>query len=414
MEFVTERKNKKEFGSVSKSRLAKYMKCPAQAYESLRETKKDLSFNQAIEKGNLYHELAAKQLHDMCTNKDYVYDIKKLETYTDLGIYNEVLDSMKFINLSKKLDGQAIIEIEKEITIQLPEVAPDFIVRAKPDGLSYMTIDKQDYIGIIEFKSGFSDISVIDNEVIIYAYAISKKYSLPVVFQRINLTNGKMFTHVFNKYRLAELKPQIVYVIKKWKSDMESEIKPEIKPGSHCSYCPYLTKCAGRKHISTLRQKYKAAIIAKNLAKKYEEEVKDAAKAELEMHPEYTESKGENILLPFLDNRYGAISKTTEFNQLAKKIVKKDEVKDLIIEYVLSNPTPENQELLKNCMSISLTDEVANILENNTLAETIQNTENVGIKESFKGDNYIIPVKRSIRTTISIKEKISGDDEDEE
>lgn len=412
MEFIQEEQKKFEFNSISKSRLSQYQVCPGMAWKKLRETKRDLSTNELIEKGFLYHEFAAKELFSMCTNKDYQYDNSRLDSFTNLKIYNEALNDFKYINLNRILEGQAIIDIEKEISIPIPEVGEEFVLRAKPDALSYLSSDNVDYIGVIEFKSGYGHINIVDSESILYSYAISQKYNLPIFFQRVNLSNGKKFFKKFTVYELKNMKKQIVSVLKKWKKDMESEIMPEIKPGNHCMYCKYLKKCSGRKNINTLRQKYKAVILLKKLTKVYEDEIKDAAKLVLEKHPEYSEEKGEYILLPFLDNKYGAISKTSEFNGLANRKLKKDEVKDILIEHVMKNPTQENVDILKACMSLSLTDEVADLLESGDLELTIKTTENEGVRSAFKGDNYAIPVKRIIKTNISFKEKYE-EDEDE-
>lgn len=413
MKFVEEKKAGFEFKSTSKSRLTKYQKCPALAYRSLRETKQSLEENHAIEIGNLSHELAAQELHKLQQNKDFEYDFTRLEKYRNLSTYAEAVENFKWINLRKILEGQAVIEIEKEISIPMPEVDEGFMLKLKPDALTYMSIDKHDYIGIIEFKTGYSDITQIDSELILYCYAIAKKYSLPVSFQRINLSNGKKFEKKFSRYEIGKLHDQIVIVMKKWKEDMEGDIIPEVKPGSHCSYCHYLNKCSGRKYVSTLRQKYKAVIILKELAKKYEAEIKQAAKEELDRHPEYVESVGEHVLLPFLDNKYGAISKTISFNSLAKRALKKDEVKDLLIQHVLMNPTPENIEMLKESMELSLTDQVSNILDSGGLRETIENYDNEGVKSVFKNGDYSIPIKRVVKSSIAIKAEMKAEEDEE-
>lgn len=379
MEFYEVKKEVK-ITSASKSRVGLYNKCPLRAYKTLREVKNEFNSNKMIDMGMLAHELAAKEVSELSGKP---YNVEKLAERYPLEVIYEVQENTRTtINFEKIFRDQTVTAIEETFSIELPEVEAGFKLISKPDAMSFTNIGDMPYICVYDWKTGYAAIDQVDSESIIYAYAAYKKHQLPVIFYRINLTTGKRWSHEFTSESISNMEPILIALLKKYKAEMESEYVPEYKPGSHCLYCPYITKCEGRKFVSTLRQKMKAAIWAKELAKKYEAEVKGAAKEVLDNIKEPLR-EGELPLLPFLDNKYGAVANTSRSFQLASRKIKATEVLNLLIESDLISQVVDNLKLKID-------------LETATLLNSLQ-----------------IPTKEVVRTTIKL-EAVQGESEEEE
>lgn len=380
MEFYTEVKKAVKVSSASKSKISLYNKCPLRAYKTLREVKGDFGGSKMLDIGMLAHELAAKEVYELSGKE---YNLEKLAERYPLEVIYEVQENTRAtVNFEKIFKDQTIIGVEETFSVELPGVAEDFKLISKPDAVAFGNINGQPYVRVYDWKTGYGTINEIDSEAIIYAYAAYKKYSLPVIFSRVSLTTGRYWSNEFSTVSLEKMTPMLVGLLKSYKKDMESEVLPEFKPGSHCHYCPFITQCDGRKYVTTLRQKMKAAIWAKELAKKYEAEVKDAAKEVLGNIKEPLK-EGEIPLLPFLDNRYGAIANTSRSFQLASRKIKAKDVIKLLEESGLLGEVIDNLTLKLDLHS-------ANLL-----------------------NSLQIPTKEVVRTTIKL-EAVQGESEEGE
>ena len=380
MEFYTEVKKKIKVGSASKSKISLYNKCPLRAYKTLREVKGDFGGSKMLDIGMLAHELAAKEVYKLSGKE---YNIEKLALRYPLEVIYEVQENTRAkVNFEKIFKDQSIISIEETFSIELPEIDKDFKLISKPDAIAFGNINGQPYVRIYDWKTGYGTINEIDSEAIIYAYAAYKKYSLPVIFARVSLTTGKFWSNEFSTVSLENMTPMLIGLLKSYKKDMENEVLPEFKPGSHCQYCPFITQCDGRKYVTTLRQKMKAAIWAKELAKKYENEVKNAAKEVLGNIKEPLK-EGEIPLLPFLDNRYGAIANTSKSYQVASRKIKAVDILNLLIDSGLISNVVDN-------LKLKLDQDSANLL-----------------------NSLQIPTKEVVKTTIKL-EAVQGESEEEE
>ena len=382
MKFVDTNNLKNKLKSVSKSKLMAYEKCPLMAYKTARDTKPN-SGGKALDIGILAHEIAAKKVAELAGIERSIDSEEIMEEYSIEVIYDVTEEIFKYNNFSYLYNNMQLIGVEESISFDMPEIEENFRFNARFDAISFMDLNDQKYIIVDDFKSGYQISTEVDTEAIVYAYAAYKHFGgLPVIFRRIGLRNGKTWEHEFSAESLESMERVIYFKIKHWKDEIEGELVPEYTPGSHCLYCPYLSKCQGRKDVSNLQKKYKAAIWAKQLAKQYENEVKLAAKEVLEhMSPEDLHS--EVVVLPFLGDKYGAVAKTTESYQLKTRKVKKAEVISMLIE---------TGEISKYTDSID-------IKFSERLSEDLQ--------ETFK-----IPMKKVVKTTISLVEKQTNSEED--
>lgn len=373
MKFIDVNK-RKEIKKVSKSLLSKYEKCPLWAYKDIRETKPKNFSSKPLEVGILAHEYAAKMLAEKIGVTREVNENK-----FPLEVVYEVKQMIKKINLDYFYRNLQIIGVEEYLTFESPEVEKDFVFAGRFDALSFTEVEEQKYIVVDDFKTSFVISTEVDSEALIYAYAVNKHFGLPVIFRRISLRNGRYFSHTFESADLEDMKETILFKIKFWKEELEGELIPEYTPGSHCQYCPYLSSCQGRKDISNLNKKYKAAIWAKQFAKKYETEVKAAA-AEVLTHT--TEIEDGEVLLPFLDNKYGAVAKISKSYSLKTRKFKKEDIIKLLIE------TGEIDKYI-NLLDIKLDESLAKEL----------------------AEDYKIPTKEVVRTTVSLVEKQGEENE---
>lgn len=375
MKFKNEKpSNKKNVSSCSKSRLALYEKCPLRAYKTLRETSRSVDNARMLDVGILAHEIAAKKVFAVAEKE---YNLEEVSNRFPMDVIYEVQAAVtNAVDYEKLFRNQAIIGIEESFSFEIPELGKDFRLIAKPDALTYREVKNNYYMGVYEWKSGFAFNSEVDTEAIVYAYATYKKYGLPVMFTRLNIRTGKSWSHEFTIQALEDIEESLLKLIAKYKKDMESDITPEFKPGTHCQYCPYIAQCQGRKYVNTLRHKYKAALWAKELAKKYESEVKEAAKSVLSNGvPSELEGEGTSVLLPFLDNRYGAIAETSKSYQLATRKIKKDQILNLLLE-------SGQLENVLDKLDIKFDEELSDMLV----------------------ENYQVPMKEVVRTSIKLKE----------
>lgn len=327
MEFLEVKQERRNITSVSKSRFAEYQRCPLKAWHLLRETKRDFDRGRPLDLGILGHDIAAQECSRILggnyqpTAEDFPLDVV-------FEVNEEIRGN---INFEKLLDEQVLVGIEDQYSIELSQVAAGFSLIVKNDLTTYREILGRPYTVVYEWKTGYQLSSEVDSEAILYAYAAYKKYGLPVIFIRVGLRNGKRFVKEFSVEALEAIEPTVVKLVKKYKADMEDEYSPEFRPGSHCLYCSKINSCDGRKYIASLRHKFKAAVWAKQLAKMYEDEVKNAAKEILAKEGAPDEG-GVKALIPFLEGRYGAIATTSKSYQMATRKVKKPEIIQKIIE----------------------------------------------------------------------------------
>ena len=362
--------------TVSKSKLQDYDKCPLLAFKKLRDTKYREPEGLML-KGILAHELAQEKIAHMAGLKFFA---RNVEERFPLEIINEVYDITEKSNIEKYYNDLQVFGIEESVSFELNDIKEDLMISCRFDVVSYAEIDNQKFIVVDDLKSGQAVTNKTDTESIIYAFAAYEKFGgLPVIFRRLSLSSNKNFIETFSVERLEKLKPSIYFLIKKYVEDMESEMIPDYKPGNHCLYCNYISSCQGRKNVSSLQNKYKAAIWAKNYAKKYEAEVKSAAASILEHIPTTSE---DIVLLPFLDGRYGAVAKTTTSWQLKGRSVKKDEIVKMLIE------TGEIAEY-SNLIDIKFNEDISTLLS----------------------ETYKIPMKEVVKTTVSLVEEAKEEEE---
>jgi len=360
-----------KINSVSKSRLQDFEKCPLMAYKKIRDTSAFES-NQAIEIGNLTHELAEKRIADFANIEFHIQNIAQRYDLVTIDTVNSMLENK---NIESFYSDIQVIAIEEPISVSMPEVREGFVFSARFDIVSFAEIDEQRYIIVDDLKSSPAIKKEIDLEAIFYAYLAYEKYGgLPVIFRRISLSSNQVFKEIFSVNRIEKMKPNIIFKAMQYMEDMESEMLPEYNPGKHCLYCPYISTCKGRKEINSLHNKFKASIWAKMYAKRYEGEVKSAAQEVL--NRQYLPLPGEEVvLLPFLRNRYGVTAKTSESWQLAKRNLKKADIINLLIE------TGDISDFISNL----------DIKFNEELAEKLSR-------------EYDIEMKRVVKTSISLVE----------
>lgn len=351
MEFIdTKKTNALIVKSASKSRLATHGKCALRAYKDLRSVKAFNGGSTILDIGNIAHEMANREVQ--------LFMGKELEEYKpEFGEYSmeAIFEFQETIqpNLNRihgLLSGHAVIASEESFSIEMENIGEGFRFIAKPDAVAFTDIDGESYIHVFEWKTGFTPINVVDDEAILYGYAAYKKYNLPVIFTRVNLRTGGTFAHVFKPASLEAIEGEIFKKIAKFKKEMESEVSPEFVPGAHCSHCPYIMQCDGRKYAHSLQQKFKVAVWAKALAARNEGEVKAAAAEILALSPE------ETVLVPFLDDKFGVEAQHSETIQLAgRKVSKKDIFKMLIAS--------EQTDLIADSINFKFTPELKDVLE---------------------------------------------------
>lgn len=383
MKFVNTKNLTNKIKSVSKSRLADHEKCPLMAYNKARDTKPNQG-GRALEVGILAHEIAAKKAADIAGIAREVNNV--MERFPMDVIYEVQEEIFKHTNFSHLYNTMQIIGVEESVSFPMPDIADNFRFNGRFDCVAYMEINKQKYIVVDDYKTGFQISTDVDTEAIVYAYAAFKHFggsALPVIFRRIGLRNGKTWSHEFSVDTLNNMESVIVFKVQHWKDEMEGELIPEHTPGSHCLYCPYLRNCSGRRHVDSLHRKYKAAIWAKQYAKALESEVKSAA-MEVLSASETPSTNEELVLLPFLGDRYGAVAKTTESYQLKGRKLKKAEIIKMLVE----------------------TGEIGDYLDQ----VDIKFNEDLSV---LLNDTYKIPMKRVTRTAVSLVES-RQEEEDEE
>jgi hypothetical protein len=343
-------------------------------YQDIRNTKRSVENSRVLDIGILAHEIAAKEVFQLAGKE---YNLEKIIERFPMDVIYEVQESVKgSVNFERLFSGQAIIAVEESFSVDLPQVAENFRLISKPDAMTYREVRGTPYMCVYEWKSGFTINASVDTEALVYAYATHKKYGLPVIFNRVNIRTGKIWSHEFTAQSIIDIEPMLISLMKKFKVDMESEFTPEFKPGSHCQYCPYIAKCDGRKYVNTLRHKYKAALWAKELAKKYEDEVKRAAAEVLATAVPENGEEGTEVLLPFLEGRYGAVANTTKSYQLGTRKIKKADIIKALKEADMLDAVIDNLDL-------KFDEDVANLLSG----------------------SFDIPMKEVVRTTIKLQEK---------
>lgn len=385
MEFHdnTKQNKKRVISSVSKSRLAAFSKCPQRAWLALRDTERSLENNRFLDIGILAHELAAEKVYELAGKE---YNLESIEArFPETIIYAVKTEIEGKVNFERLLKNQHILEIEQSFSIEMEMIEKDFRLIVKPDLITYRDIHGKPFINVYDWKTGFNMSTEVDTEAMIYAYAAFKKYGINIIFTRVNIKSGKIWSHEFTTENLMLMEPILIPLIKRFKKNMESGMVPEFKPGSHCSTCKYITKCDGRKYISSLRHKYKAAIWAKELAKKYENDVKSAAAEILSATqlPDLPEREKEYVLLPFLNGEFGAIAETSKSYQLASRKIKKIDIIKALMQ--------------------------ANMLE--TVVDQLDLKFNEEVSE-FLSQTFKIPMKEVVRTTIKLVAK-GGEEEGE-
>lgn len=382
MEFHDKKSSKKRnISSVSKSRLASFSKCPQRSWLALRDTERSIDNNRFLDIGILAHELAAEQVYVIAGKE---YNLESIEArFPPEIIYAVKTEIDGKVNFEKLLKNQHILEIEQSFSIEMEMIEKDFRLIVKPDLITYRDIKGKPFISVYDWKTGFSMSTEVDIEAMIYAYAAFKKYGINIIFNRVNIKSGKIWSHEFTYENLLLIEPIIIPLIKRFKRTMEKGMVPEFKPGSHCATCKYIAQCDGRKYISSLRHKYKAAVWAKELAKKYETEVKGAAAEVLSATqlPDLPDRDKEIVLLPFLNGEFGAIAETSKSYQLAGRKIKK-------------------VDIIKALLQANMLDQVIENLDLKFDAEVSE----------FLSENFKIPMKEVVRTSIKLIAK-GGEEE---
>jgi len=379
MKFVDEIKQGYEIRTVSKSKMDTYLKCPLRAYKDLREPRVHTS-SRALDIGNLTHAIIEREVAKYLGQN--VEEIEKIIEQYDLDVIYQVQnDILKRFNVEKLLENQTPLEAEENFSIPLEEVKPGFILSLKPDLLTYRDVDGQSFVQIYDWKTGMGMSTEVDSEAILYAYAVYKRFRLPVIFTRVGLRFGKIWSHEFSRDTLESMEPLIIRLVKKYVTDMESDIEPEHKPGSHCLYCPFIESCnAGKEYNDSLTDKFKTMVWAKELAKKLEKEIKEAAKEVLSRVGKPENDGEEVVLLPFTEGRYGAVAKTSVSWQLPRKIKKADVI-------TLLEGAGKLPEVLDK-LDLKIDEELATMLQ----------------------QEFQVPVKPVARTSIRLVEQQSEED----
>lgn len=362
--------------SVSKSALVDYGKCAKMA----KLKKSDPRPNVASDKMNvgiLGHEVAAREVAALFGIQRGVSENYSLE------VLFEVQEKIgKYTKFNELYNNMSLIGLEYSVSLDMPEIGEGFRFNGRFDAICSIEINHQSYIVIDDFKTGYHISTAIDSEALIYAYVAQQLYGLPVVFRRIGLMNGKVWSHTFSIDSINKMKESILLSIKMYKMDMESDMVPEWTPGGHCLYCPYLMSCQGRKSLKTINDRFKVAIWAKNVAKFNETLVKIAAKEVLD-----NSSGLENgaVLIPFINGGYGAVVSVSESYGLKGRKIKKSDVIRLLIE------TGEIDKYI-DCLDLKMSEELANEL-----------------KKVYK-----MPTQKTTKTTLKLVAMEGEEDEDEE
>jgi len=362
--------------NVSKTRLRDYEKCPLMLYKKLRDNEPYTESVQ-LQIGIMANELAKKKIAESAGKK---YEVHNIEDRFSLVVVDKVLNIIENKNIESYYTDLQVIAIDESVAIQMDNIEKGFMFSAKLDVVSFTEINNQKYVVVDELKSGQAIKRETDIDSIMGAYAAHEHYGgLPVIFRRIALSSNLIFIDEFSIERIERLKPFIYFKTKELKEDMESDLIPCYKPGNHCLYCKYIHSCQGRKNISSLQNKFKAAIWAEMYAKKYKKEVKNAATELLKYIP-INEEAEETVLLPFLNGRYGAVAKTTESWQLKGRSIKKNEILKVLIETGEINDFIDNIELKFN----------------ETLAKKLEN-------------EYKVPMKKVVKQVVSLIE-VNGEE----
>ena len=344
--------------SVSKSRLNDYEKCPLMAWKKLRDHKNRFDdSNKQLQKGILAHEIAAKKVAEIMGEERDIYEVA---SRFDLEVVYEVEELMENVPWGRWYNKVVPIGVEKLFSMDIALGESVITFQGYYDAVGIVSIDEQQYVVIDEFKSGAIKKSV-DLEALLYAYAAYKEYNLPVLFRRMSLSFKNTFEHIFSEERLQTIEPVIQHKMYYWKEEMESDMEPEYTPGGHCQYCPYLSSCNGSRVVNSLHRKIKAAILHKEKAKRYENEVKEAAKQILSEREDLFEpGSNEAEVIPFLEGKYGVVAKHSESYRFKKAT--KGKVLAQLLEKVEAGEIP--MDIIKPHLDIKVDQEVADIVKN--------------------------------------------------
>lgn len=165
--------------------------------------------------------------HSKAVSEYYGAILKNLSTCpddTDVGFYVNYL-------LQAHRDNKNVIV---EITMQ-DMVNEDLLLRGTPDAL----IKNDDYIEVVDFKSGYQEILPDSNQLLLYAYLAEKNHLMAVKYITViqNKTIKKLELTNDHRKKISE-KAKIIFD------------KTEYNAGYWCQFCSFKTKC--KEYLNTI------------------------------------------------------------------------------------------------------------------------------------------------------------------
>lgn len=246
---------------LSKSKYMPYEQCRLWGYllqNNLRSAKRSVLGNEA-KVGTLAHELAEAYL----TNAP----IGAITTKYSPTLVASVMETMKGLLKVRELVSDLVVtdeetdeelpfyEIEKAVTIPLPEVAEDFAITGRFDVFGYKELTFEDEDGdlvnaqhavVIELKTSAVFNDKDDTEALLYAFLAYRETGLPVIFKRFNLRMSKCYEARYSKRYLKVLEECFINEFTNYLYVINDKNKPAFTPGSHCLHCPFIDQCEAR------------------------------------------------------------------------------------------------------------------------------------------------------------------------
>lgn len=351
--------------TVSKSQYVPFEKCQLQGWLLRNEQRPKSVASEEMRIGVLTHELAEAYLRNApigAVTAKYPASMVAEVMVGMKGLDHVVhaVDDMKV--LDEETDEEVpYYEIEKQFSIDMPEVAEGFRLVGRFDLFGYKTLtyidrdgdlETRQHAAVVEFKTSQILNDTDDTEALLYAFAAYKLTGMPVQFTRWNLRLNQKYVQRFDVWYLKMLEkhcfiPEFI----NYKFVVEAPQKPAFTSGPHCVYCPFIEQCTAKDFAPvTLQDDFALLEWAKALVERTQSKLKEAGKEVLANDDvAFNESK---VLIP--GAHLAVVASRTASYQLASRKNKKADViqalarRGVLDKYVDSLDIKFNTEELNN------------------------------------------------------------------
>ena len=323
--------------NITLSDIKKHENCPAQGYMALRDDK-PVATNPHWQFTSLYWITILDYLKSKVKGQDFSRD-----TRAEIARFGA--DAFVKVNRAfNRSSPDRFLSLGKIIGINIPvlvrgeranfSTSVDLVALSEHQGNKMISIVK------FKFAPGVKKDEDIESvaQAVAASYAYAKEHhgldvpefgslnmdnTLPVRFYRVSAINGVTQMFDYSKEDIVRNQQVIEISAENTKHDLEADHYPEFKPGDHCFDCRFLKQCQMRKGIKTIGDKYKASIFFKQLAKKYETEVKEFAQAELDKNLDTLLESGDMVIPLSGDDYVVHVTRSSSYNLSRKKAAPK-------------------------------------------------------------------------------------------